>query len=361
MVSYEKRKGAQGVHWYVRYRDPDNNQRKKGGFTRKIDAEAWAAEHITTAINHGTYVDPQDSKTTIGILGEQWLQAHPNWSISYYHTQVASWRTWVAPKWAHRPLKSIRHSEIQEWVNEIAQQRSATIVKRAYYILSGIYDMAMRDNLISNVPTRDIELPRKRKQEIHIYTPTQVKALAEASGEHATLVYMLAVGGLRWGEAVALTVEDINFNNGTVRVNKALKDDTAGIRLEQPKTEKSNRIVYLPHFLLQRLKKEIEGKNETALVFHDHNGEYLQRAETSPHRTSWLKRAMIKANLPVYRPHDLRHTAASIAISSGANIYAVQRMLGHENASTTLNIYADLFEEDANNAAIRINETMQKF
>ncbi|WP_229773812.1 tyrosine-type recombinase/integrase [Bifidobacterium sp. WCA-178-WT-4B] len=53
--------------------------------------------------------------------------------------------------------------------------------------------------------------------------------------------------------------------------------------------------------------------------------------------------------------HDLRHTAASIAISSGANVKAVQRMLGHQNAAMTLDTYADLFDTDLDDVATSIS------
>lgn len=360
MVSFECRQGSQGVHWLVRWRTPDHKQHKKGGFTRKLDAEAWAAERITTAINHGTYIDPQDSKITINALGEQWLTSHTQWTPSYEHTIRLAWGKWVQPRWGDRRLDTIRNSEIQAWVNQISQERSATVVRRAYGILKGIYEMARKDHLITVTPTRDIELPRKQKREKNIYTPTQLTALAEASGEYKPLVYLLGLCGLRWGEATALTVEDLDTVNGTLRINKAVKDIAHKQQLGPPKTAKSIRTIYLPQIVLNLLIEQARDKKPHDLLFTDRNGEWIKLESTTKGHSGWLKRAMVKAGVPIYKAHDLRHTAASIAISSGANVYAVQRMLGHENASTTLNTYAALFEEDANNAAVRINDTMSK-
>jgi integrase len=54
-------------------------------------------------------------------------------------------------------------------------------------------------------------------------------------------------------------------------------------------------------------------------------------------------------------PHDLRHTAASLAVSAGANVKAVQRMLGHASAAMTLDVYADLFDDDLDAVAVALN------
>lgn len=64
---------------------------------------------------------------------------------------------------------------------------------------------------------------------------------------------------------------------------------------------------------------------------------------------------MKRADVPRITPHDLRHTAASLAVSAGANVKAVQRMLGHSSAAMTLDIYADLFDDDLNAVADRLN------
>ncbi|MCU1508892.1 MAG: integrase [Glaciihabitans sp.] len=71
---------------------------------------------------------------------------------------------------------------------------------------------------------------------------------------------------------------------------------------------------------------------------------------------SWFDKALEKAGLPSMTIHDLRHTAASLAISAGANVKAVQRMLGHASAAMTLDTYADLFDDDLDSVAIRLSE-----
>ena len=91
-------------------------------------------------------------------------------------------------------------------------------------------------------------------------------------------------------------------------------------------------------------------------MFADPDGNHLRRAKTSLGTTSWFSAALELSGIERLTPHDLRHTAASLAISSGANVKAVQRMLGHKSAAMTLDTYADLFEDDLADVAARMNQ-----
>jgi integrase len=108
-----------------------------------------------------------------------------------------------------------------------------------------------------------------------------------------------------------------------------------------PKAHKQ-RAVPLPEFLLAYLARQCEGRGREDLLFPGADGGHLKR----PHPVSgWFAKAVIESGVPRTTPHDLRHTAASLAVSAGANIKAVQKMLGHASAAMTLDIY-DLFDDD---------------
>ena len=99
----------------------------------------------------------------------------------------------------------------------------------------------------------------------------------------------------------------------------------------------------LPEFLLPYLARQCEGKSRHDLLWSGDDGGHLKR----PHPTSgWFAKAVAESGIPLATPHDLRHTAASLAVSAGANVKAVQKMLGHASAAMTLDIYADLFNDD---------------
>jgi integrase len=105
--------------------------------------------------------------------------------------------------------------------------------------------------------------------------------------------------------------------------------------------------------IVQRL---CSGKPADDLVFTDLEGKHLRRAKTQQGMNSWFTTALSIADIERLTPHDLRHTAASLAISSGANVKAVQRMLGHKSAAMTLDTYADLFDDDLADVAERMNQ-----
>ena len=116
----------------------------------------------------------------------------------------------------------------------------------------------------------------------------------------------------------------------------------AQIHVGTPKAHK-RRTVPLPEFLLPYLARQCEGRGREDLLFPDVDRGYLKR----PHPTcGWFIKAVAESGVPHTTPHDLRHTAASLAVSAGANVKAVQKMLGHASAAMTLDVYADLFDDD---------------
>ncbi|MFC0265975.1 site-specific integrase [Alloscardovia macacae] len=356
MGSVHEYSSSTGKRFYVSYRDENGKQHTKGGFRRKRDAQQWIAETLT-AMEAGTFTDPIKSNSTIAALAPQWYEAKKGVSKPTYMRDLESaLRVHVLPKWGRRKLNSIKPSHVQAWVSELAQEKSATVVLRAYGCLKGIYEMAMRDGLIKVSPCEHITLPRKMRKQRTYLTPEQVISLANASGEHRTLILVLGFCGLRWGEASALRVEDIDTNKNTISVHRnyvrAGREHVEGA----PKTWE-NRIVPVPRLIMRELAKDIEGKKPSALVFTGWDGGHLH--EQSRHNNGWYAKAIRESGVPSLAVHDLRHTAASIAISSGANVKAVQKMLGHKNASMTLDTYADLFDKDMHKVADSINDVIE--
>ncbi|WP_448808464.1 tyrosine-type recombinase/integrase [Agromyces bauzanensis] len=109
-----------------------------------------------------------------------------------------------------------------------------------------------------------------------------------------------------------------------------------------------------PAFLSASLTELCSDRADGSLLFPDKYGNHL----TTPtiRENSWFDRALDTAGLKAMTIHDLRHTAASLAVSSGANVKAVQRMLGHASAAMTLDTYSDLFDDDLDAVAVRLDE-----
>jgi integrase len=169
-------------------------------------------------------------------------------------------------------------------------------------------------------------------------------------------VLMLSYCGLRWGEVVGLRVLDLDMLRRRAAISENAVQSGTQIHVGTTKGHKQ-RTVPLPGFLLPYLARECEGKHRDDLLWSGDDGEHLRR----PHPTSGrFAKAVAASGIPRATPHDLRHTAASLAVSAGANVKAVQKMLGHASAAMTLDIYADLFDDDLEAVATALDQARSR-
>lgn len=357
IVEYRLKGGER--RWYVKYRDAGGVQHKKKGFTRKCDARDYAAR-AETSVNDGDYIDPANGRVTVGALAVTWLEGKKaRVKPKYWGNLESSWRVHVAPKWGNRRIGGIRYSEVQAWVSAMSAQSSPTTVRRAYDVLSGICKLALADRLVKRSPCDGVELPRKVTKARTYLTVGQLKALAQAAGEHKALILVLGCCGLRWGEACALRVCDVDVARSRLLVRRSVVRTRGRMVLGVPKTWEA-RDVPVPPSVMNVVLGETVGRGPDDLLFPGRTrGGFL--GEVTRTGRNWYARALTVSGVPSLTVHDLRHTAASIAISAGANVKAVQRMLGHKTAAMTLDTYADLFDDDldavAHDIERRLNET----
>jgi integrase len=207
----------QGKRYRVRYRTPDNRQTDKRGFRAKAEATRFA-NTVEVAKLKGEYVNPADARRTVDALGQAWLARQKgHLKPSGYAVMETAWRVRIKPRWGDVALGDIKPSAVGAWLAELGESAEdskvlgAATVKRAHYVLSQILADAVVDNLIPKNPAAGLSLP-KTSRKPHVYlTHGQVDALANASGEYGPLVLILAYTGLRWGEAIALRVGDLDL------------------------------------------------------------------------------------------------------------------------------------------------------
>ncbi|MFE7194976.1 tyrosine-type recombinase/integrase [Microbacterium oxydans] len=370
MASVSRDPRVKGVAYRVSYRRPDGTKTSKGGFRLKRDAEAYAAT-VEVSKLQGTYIATSDAQATVGTLGREWLEAHrAAVKPSTHHSDESAWRIHVEPKWGARRVGSIRHTEVTAWVGELSKTKSATTVKRAHGVLAAILDGAVRDRRITANPARDVKTPRKTAKPRAYLTHRQVERLARAS-RYPDLIRFLAYTGLRWGEATGLRVKHLDRARRRVSIEENAVIVNGHVQVGTPKTHERRTVPY-PPFLDDALRRASGGKSADALLWPADEGGYLRpgnavsgwfaggvkriRAEDA-HAATYAKDhgGVESPVMPRVTPHDLRHTAASLAISAGANVKAVQRMLGHASAAMTLDTYADLFEDDLDDVATALD------
>jgi len=348
---------AAGKRYRVRFRKPDRSQTDKRGFRTKQEAELFlASTEVSKA--RGEFVDATTGRTTIGRLGDEWLLHRGHLKASSARPLEIAWRLHVAPRWASVAVADVRYSDVQAWVTDLHLTKglSATSVLRAYGVLAAILDVAVRDRRVSSNAARGVKLPRKVGKEHTYLSHQQVALLASYCGTNSTLVEFLAYTGLRWGEMTALRVQDLDFSRRRVNVNQNAVAVGGTFVVGTPKSHES-RSVPFPQFLTDPLKALCVEKMASGLVF----GTGLTFIRPPDSRRGWWIAALKKCrvddpNFPTITRHDLRHTAASLAISAGANVKAVQRMLGHSSAAMTLDTYADLFDDDLDRVGLALDE-----
>lgn len=358
---------AKGKRYRVRYRKPDRSQTDKRGFKTKKEAELYLAS-ITVSKAQGLYVDPGAGGVTIAHLGPKWLEKKSTLKPSSYRPLVLSWRVYVEPKWGRVSVRDVTASDVEAWISQLIAGKapterlggrkstplSASSVLRAVGILAGILDDAKRDGRIPANPARGAQnLPRKVSGKRRRYlTDAEVIALAEAIDDpiRSTLVVLLAYTGLRWSEAIGLRVRDLNMLRRRLHVRRAVVEIDGVFHEGEPKSWE-RRTVAFPAFLDVSLAALCTGKGADDGIFSE-GGVYLRQPHTSK---SWFLTGLASAGIERLTPHDLRHTAASLAVSAGANVKVLQRMLGHKSAALTLDTYADLFDDDLDDVATRLD------
>ncbi|MDH3027031.1 tyrosine-type recombinase/integrase [Gordonia alkanivorans] len=337
-----------GTQYKVRYRDQDGRQRQKKGFRTKRDATLYAAT-VETKKAAGTWVDPSAGKVTVGALHAHWVQGLSHLKKTTQATREVTWRTHVEPKWATREVGSVKPSQVRSWVTELeAAGAGVATVENALGVLRGVLALAVEDRLLPSNPAAGVKPPRRVPRQHRFLTHQQVAALAKECGRDGTVVLFLAYTGLRVGEAAALRLADVDFLRRRVSVTRSVSEVRGhGLVWSATKTYES-RSVPFPAFLAEPLSRLAAGRGRDELLFG--------RGQEEPLRVgNWRRRVYTPAvkrcrendaTFPQLTVHDLRGTAASLAVSAGANVKAVQTLLGHASAAVTLDTYASLFPDD---------------
>lgn len=355
MASVEKRVRDGKVTWLARWRDPDGKQRKRT-FPKKSDAERRLVS-IGSALEDGTYVDPSLSKVTFGDWSRVWLDGQVQLKPSTRSRYEGLLRVQVLPTWATVPLAKIRHVDVGAWTRALsAGGLSAATVRQAHRVFSLVVDYAVQDGRLARNPAKGVTLPRLGKPEKRYLTVDQVEALAEACQDRGLIVLVLAYTGLRFGELAALRVRRVDLMRGRLTVSESVTEIAGKATFGSPKTGVT-RSVPVPRSLVDPLRDLMAGKGPDDLVFTAPAGGVLR---LNNFRRRVFDRAASEVGLEGLTPHELRHTAASLAVSAGANVKVVQRMLGHASAAMTLDVYADLFEEDLDSVADRLDSARSR-
>lgn len=337
---------------------------ENGKERRKSFATKTAAEDHQVAVGHrqrvGGYIDPTAGRVFIRDILPDWEATLIHLAPSTRAAVQSDLHASIAPYWGDRILADVRRTDVQQWATtmEKAPRTVQTIHGRLLTFLTWCVD----EGRITTNPAARVNLPQGRRREHRFLNPQQIHALADAIGEHyRDLVLLLASTGLRIGEAAELRVKDLNLERGRLTVNRAVVFVRGNPMIGPPKSGHARSVPVTPT-VAAALAARTATLGPDDLVFPTPRGRQL-RASNFKRRT--FNEAVARANedgagIPAdLWVHDLRHTAASLAVASGASVKSIQRMLGHATAAITLDVYAGLFDQELDDVADRMENLLQ--
>jgi integrase len=371
-------------NWRACWRDAAGRQRSKTFHTRR-EASAFLAT-IEAASHNGAYVDPHAGRRVqFGTYATQWL-ATRTVEVRTAERDGSLMRNHVLSYWSQAPLARIDHSSVQEWISSLSSTLAPASVAECHRLFSGVLKSAVRDRLISANPAEGVRLPKKRRRAGSQQTISREtfanRLLPAVPMRHRAVVGLAGGTGLRWGECAGLRWESVDLDRGVIQVERvAVEDDHSRVTTKPyPKSRAGRRTVPMPPAVRQLLVRHREryGEGPHGEVFVNEASTPMRRGlfrariwrpslvragllgnvveDGSIFLASWptASGATERGRYPTriqavqavaqnasggLRFHDLRHSYASWLITSGVPVPDVQRVMGHENPTTTLAIY----------------------
>lgn len=337
----------------------------KRGFKTTKEANLWASRLIVEVEKKGLPSASAQAFTlcTFGELASHWLELHKTRvKPTTVHHIKSILSTVILPIFDTVPIKKITPLMVQsvfiDWSNRFQRlQPYCSLVKR-------VLEYAVFLEIIEVNPCNKVIMPKIQREiddKLHYWSVSEVNRFLEyAKKDTCPLAFplfrLLIYTGLRKGEALALRWCDIDFTNLTVTIRQNIsKDENGKTLISTPKTKRSQDTLPLDEETVQILKdwKVEQSKHFQTLgasAFVDSKAFIFRLtpdnkpiSRYSPNNI--IKRVALRANVPVIRVHDLRHTQATLLLESGANIKDVQERLRHENIQTTLQTYSHVSED----------------
>lgn len=369
MASFRKR--GQSWEYRIKYADRQTGKYKEksnSGFRTKKEAQLAAAREEEKINQYGFAESGEERLETYFTT---WLEIYkkPNVKPITYSVQERNVRLNILPKWGHYRLKDINRNDYQVWINQLRDTYSEGTVRRIHSIFStAINDAVHEFRILRENPIQKIKIPKdvnktnqlcyftreQLEQFLHGVSEPQKNAKYKKSMQYLALFTLLARTGLRIGEALALTWDDVNFDTNRLTVSKTLVYPLNSTPyLSTPKSVSSVRTLKLDDATGKLLKKhrlnqkevcmayENYRPSENNLMFHQQDGRWLR---TNVVR-EYFKEVCKREGLPILSPHALRHSHAVHLLESGANLKYVSERLGHASVKVTADTYLHVTEK----------------
>ena len=309
----------------------------------------------------------EESAMTLAEWLERWLieykenELRPR-TLEKYRRAV---ECYINPRLGDKKISFITTNDVQKMyvdikengrisgVDKCGTSLSDSVVRGVHMILHQALDTAVKQRLISRNPTKGTTIPKKSRGDLKVLNKEELdRFLAEVDKDEIwrDFFYTELTTGLRRGEICGLKWSDFHEKNGTLTIQRSASAKSGGgVEIGETKTETGKRIIYLPESTVKMLKKRKKQALTEWIFPNPYRPEDPMLPNSAYHK---LKKILKSAGLPSIRFHDLRHTFATHALTSGVDAKTLSKILGHTNASFTLDTYthvtSDMQERAAN-------------
>lgn len=315
-------------------------------FTAKVDADAWLSVQ-RAAIETGSWRG-KDERVTVGEYAEGWFRALKVKPRTRYNYR-ATYDRWIVPTFGTTPMTAVTTAMVRKWLGVFPESKPMARAQ-GYKVLARIFRDAAEDGVVSESPVKVRGAADYRaKREGHALTVPEVLAIAAKMPEgRGLLVTLAAFCALRPGEVLALRRRDVDVAQRLVYVR-----ETASARYGSPeyigptKTPASVRTVHYP--------AELDGAIAAQLEEHATDGSmgHLFPRKSDPSQPlaystfgNNFRDAVTAAQVDDVRPHDLRHTGATLAAGTGATVRELMARLGHTSPQVAMRYQHAVRERD---------------
>jgi integrase len=318
-------------------------------FRTKTDADRWLTT-VESDLSRGTWLDEGLGREAFGNYARAWLRDHPKMGPRYRETCERNLRLHLAPL-EGVPLRALTPPVVREWhASALRGKGGRTSIQQSYRLLRAVMSTAVRDGAIAKNPCQILGAGSDRAKERPVATPAEVIALIEAiTPRYRAAVLLAAWCGLRRGEVLALLPDDVDLAAKTVTIRRNRIELLSKPQAfdAPPKTDAGNRTVNIPPHVLPVLAAHMETWAGSDRVFVGRDGRPMRGDAVRQAFT----RARLKAGMPGFRFHDLRHTGQTLAASAGATTKDLMLRLGHASPAAAYRYLHAVDGRDAEVAA----------
>ena len=337
--------------WFCKcnYKDclGESKSNMKSGFATKKDAQQWERDFL------------QKQSASMDMKFASFVEVYfedkaPRLKERSIMTKRTLFETKIIPYFGEKQMNEITAVDIIKWQNALLNQDyKPTYLRMIQNQMTALFNHAEKFYDLKDNPCKKVDkMGRSNAKELNFWTKDEyeqfIQCFSPDEEMYRIIFQMLFWLGCRVGELLALTSQDIDFENGTVNISKTYYRRNQNDYVTPPKTESSNRKITIPKFLAEEMKDFVD--RQYGLTPEDRIFPITDRAIQKK-----MKQKAEQAKLKPIRVHDLRHSHIALLIEKGMQPLVIAQRVGHDSVNTTMNIYGHLYPNKQKQVADLLN------